>query len=89
MNDYKNGKYSSLFKDIDVDLRNSFVHGKINFLDSEMEYYDYESKKKTLSLDDFLTKYKKLPPLYATLYFYRMKIFLDETKEIAKKMVFL
>ena len=89
MNRYKNGKYSSLFSEIDVNLRNSFVHGKISFLNLEMEYYDSENNKVRLKLDDFLSKYKKLPPLYATLYLYRMKVFLDEIEDYAKKMGFL
>lgn len=89
MKEYKNGKYSALFSDIDVDLRNSFVHGKINFPNNEVEYYDSENIKKSLKLSDFLSKYKKLPPLYTTFFAYRMKIFVDEIKDYATKRGFL
>jgi len=89
MNEYKDGKYSFMFSDIDVDLRNSFVHGKIDFPNDEIEYYDSRGVKKTLKLEDFLSKYKKVPALYATLFLYRIKVFRDEMKEIAKKMGFL
>ena len=89
MNRYKNGKYTFLFSEIDVDLRNSFVHGKIDFPNNEIEYYDSNDNKKKLKLDAFLSKYKKMAPLYATLFFYEKKIFLDEIKDFAKKKGFL
>lgn len=89
MNEYKNGKFSSLFSDIDVDLRNSFVHGKINFPNNEIEYYGYNGVKRVLKLEDFISKYEKLAPLYATFFAYRLKIFAEEMKEIAKKKGFL
>ena len=61
MNRYKNGRYAFLFSEIDVDLRNSFVHGRIDFLNGEMKYYDSRGKKKVLKLDTFISKYKKMP----------------------------
>ena len=89
INEYKNGKYSFLFSDIDVDLRNSFVHSNIDFLNDEIGYFDSRGVKKTLKQEDFLSKYKKLAALYATLFSYRTKVFLDEMKRTAKKMGFL
>ena len=89
MNDYKNGKFSALFSDIDVDLRNSFIHGDFNFVDDEIEYYDIRRGKKKLKLKNFISKYKKLAPLYATLYLYRTKTFAEEIREIARKKGFL
>lgn len=86
INRYKNGKYAFLFSEINVDLRNSFVHGKIDFLNDEMEYYDSNGKMKSLRLDAFLSKYKKMAPLYATLFFTRKKVFVDEIREFAKSL---
>lgn len=86
MSRYKNGRYAYLFSEIDVDLRNSFVHGKIGFLNDEMEYYDSRGKRYSLELAVFLSKYKKIPPLYATLFFCRKKVFVAEIKEFAKSL---
>lgn len=89
MSRYKNRKYAFLFSEIDVDLRNSFVHGKIQFPYIEIEYRDSDNQKKQLKLEAFLTKYKKIAPLYATLFLYRRKIFVDEIRVFAKSKGFL
>jgi len=89
MNKYKNGKYKSMFSDIDVDLRNSYIHGIINFPNNKSEYYNSKEVKKTLPLGDFLSKYKKLPALHAMLFSYRLKVFLNEMVYIAKQRGFL
>lgn len=91
MNNYRKGEFSVLFSDIDVDLRNSFIHGDfdLNAHTHEIEYYDSKGAKKKLKLKDFLSKYKKLAPLYATLFLYRTKIFANEMRYIARKRGFL
>jgi len=85
MNGYKSGKYTYLFSEIDVGLRNSFAHGKVNFLNDKVVYYDSQGEEKSLKLTELLSKYKKIPALYGTLFAYRMKAFSDELKNLAKK----
>lgn len=89
MNEYKNGKYSPLFSDINLDLRNSFVHGKIDFPNNEIIYYDPKGEEKKMSLKDFLSHFKKLPPLCTYLFAYRLRAFREEIREFAKTRGFL
>ena len=89
MNEYKAGKYVPLFSDINVDLRNSFVHGKVDFPNNEVVYYDSKETEKKVSLKDFLSQFKKLPPLYTYLLAYRLKAFREEIREFAKRSGFL
>jgi len=89
MKKYKDGKYVPLFSNINLDLRNSFVHGKIDFPNNEVIYYDSKGEEKKVSLKDFLSQFKKLPPLFTYLFAYRMKVFREEIREFAKKHRFL
>jgi len=36
---YNNGKFAKIFSEIDVDLRNSFAHGNIDFPNNEVLYF--------------------------------------------------
>ena len=88
MHRYKNGKHKALFSEIDVDLRNSFDHANIDFND-EIRYHDKDHNQKILKFDQMLSMFKKIPALYATLFLYRRKVFLEELKSAAKKMGYL
>ena len=89
MNEYRGGKYASLFLDITVDLRNSFVHGKVDFPNNEVVYYDSKEAEKKISLKDFLSQFKRLPPLCTYLFAYRLKPFREEIEEFARKSGFV
>jgi hypothetical protein len=88
MHRYKNGKHKPLFSEIDVDLRNSFDHANIDFND-EIRYYDKDHNQKILKFNQMLSMFKKIPALYATLFFYRRKVFFEEVKSTAKKKGYL
>ena len=88
MHRYKNGKHKALFSEIDVDLRNSFDHANIDFND-EIRYHDKDHNQKILKFDQMLSMFKKIPALYATLFLYRRKVFLEEVKSAAKKKGYL
>lgn len=85
---YKNGKYASLFEDVDSDLRNSFNHANINF-NSEITYQDNDGNAKSIKPEKMLSISKKIAPLYGTLFAYRLKVFLPEMKYLAKQKGYL
>jgi len=88
MRRYKDGKYTALFEDIDSDLRNSFNHANINF-NSEITYQDNNGNAKSIKPEKMLSIFKKIAPLYGTLFAYRLKAFLPEMKYLAKKKGYL
>jgi hypothetical protein len=85
---YKDGKYTTLFEDIDSDLRNSFNHANIDF-NSEITYQDNNGNGKSIKPEKMLSISKKIAPLYGTLFAYRLRVFLPEMKYLAKQRGYL
>lgn len=85
---YKNGRHKSLFSYLDVDLRNCVDHANIGF-NSEIIYYDREGNQKSLKPEQMISLFKKIAPLYATLFVCRSRIFLSELKILAKEKGYL
>lgn len=88
LNGYREGSHTVLFSEIDADLRNSFDHANINFND-EITYQDNDGILKNLKLDQMFSMFKKIAPLYGTLFTYKSKVFIEEVKTLAKKKGYL
>ncbi|MGD8545003.1 MAG: hypothetical protein PVH12_02405 [Candidatus Bathyarchaeota archaeon] len=87
--EYKNGKYIDLFSNIDVYLRNSFVHCDIDFPNNEVIYYDNRKRKQIMPLKELFCRFRKLPPLCVYLFAYRLRPFREEIREFATEKGFL
>ncbi len=85
INVYRNGRHKPLFSEINVDLRNSFDHANIDF-NNEITYQDNKQNEKKVGLSEMLSMFKRIAPLYATLFACESKMFVEEIKSIAKKM---
>ena len=80
MNAYRKGKFSKLFAEIDIDLRNAVVHFSFDFLDDEISY-----DGKSIPTLDFVSKYRKVAALFAVLFSSRVKAFAKEFEEIISR----
>lgn len=81
---YGNGKFAKIFSEIDVDLRNSFAHGNIYFPNNEVVYFKKTTELR-LPLEEVYFKFRMIPAVYAHLFSYPQKVFVDKLKENGKK----
>lgn len=77
---YKNGIYSELFSDINVDLRNSIGHFNFHFGETDITY-----DGKTISGQDFLILFKWIIILFPILYSMPQRVFANEFIEELRK----
>jgi len=82
LRNYKKGKYSYLFSEVDVDLRNAAAHFSYEFLDDRIKY----GNNKTISTLHLLLKYRKISALLAILYASKTKAFAPEFERLAQKI---
>jgi len=77
---YRNGKYSDLFSDIDVDLRNAIAHPNIDFGETKIMY-----DNKSISGLDLITLIRKMALLFTILYNISTLVFTEETIQELRK----
>jgi len=77
---YKNGKYSALFSDINVELRNAIAHFNFYFGETDITY-----DGRTISGQDFLVLVKNVTLLFPILHGTPQEIFANEMIDELRK----
>ena len=80
LTNYQNGKYSDLFSDINVVLRDAIAHSNIDFGETEIMY-----DSKSISGSDLITLIRKMAFLFTILYNTSTLIFAEETIQELRK----